>query len=311
MYLHIGLSDGYRLDDSRDICRGPRHPARRTNPPETNSLHLFYAGTPPSSNQNPGVPCAGGRGRHSVANSGLWHAKQPYARSMGILPMSSTGVSPVAAGPRPGRPCDSWAGRPCYESGRTATVFRPHPRAGVRLHSVGDRTDRSTNLPAVSLSNPARECRARTLALRSESSSPPNGGRSLVFGAPPQTPRFSALEPIAEGIWKARTKPSVDEREATPDARPGRKRTAGARHANHLLLAPKRKISGVRGQRPRQPARVRHMRRMGVLAVRNAAGFRAQPEMLAGKTRCHSLAARAKQSPTRGVEIASSLRSSQ
>lgn len=35
------------------------------------------------------------------------------ARSMGILPMSITGVSPVQAGPR--WPCDSWAGCPCYE----------------------------------------------------------------------------------------------------------------------------------------------------------------------------------------------------
>jgi hypothetical protein len=34
-------------------------------------------------------------------------------RSMGILPMCITGVSPVKAGP--GWPCDSWAGRPCYE----------------------------------------------------------------------------------------------------------------------------------------------------------------------------------------------------
>ena len=32
---------------------------------------------------------------------------------MGILPMSTTGVPPVKTGPR--WPCDSWAGRPCYE----------------------------------------------------------------------------------------------------------------------------------------------------------------------------------------------------
>jgi hypothetical protein len=30
----------------------------------------------------------------------LWHGEQAYVRSMGILPMSITGVSPAAAGPR-------------------------------------------------------------------------------------------------------------------------------------------------------------------------------------------------------------------
>jgi hypothetical protein len=58
---------------------------------------------------------------------------------MGILPMSSTGVSPVAAGPGPGWPCDSWAGRPCYESRRAATVFRPHPLPRVEGASPSNR----------------------------------------------------------------------------------------------------------------------------------------------------------------------------
>ena len=55
-------------------------------------------------------------------------------RSMGILPMSITGVSPVendnGNGTGPGRPCDSWARCPCHS--RTAVrTYRTVNTAGV------------------------------------------------------------------------------------------------------------------------------------------------------------------------------------